>query len=70
MSQIVNGYAVTTAALDLLAEFARKRDYKSTWTTLNSEAVATEPAYSYSGTVVSGLLELLDERDWVLLFIN
>jgi hypothetical protein len=64
MSQIVSGYAVSSALLDRLAESARKRDYKSFWNTLNSDAVTAEPAYSYSGTVVSTLLELLEERGW------
>lgn len=64
MSQIVSGYAVTQELLDRLAELARKKDYQSFWTTLHAEGVATEPAYSYSGTVASTLLELLEERGW------
>ena len=64
MSQVVSAYAVRSELLDRLAEMIRKKDYQSFWTTLNSEAVATEPAYSYSGTVVSTLLELLEEKGW------
>ena len=64
MSQIVSGYAVTQELLDRLAELVRRKDHKSFWTTLHAEGVATEPAYSYSGTVASTLLELLEERGW------
>lgn len=64
MSQIVSGYAMTSALLDSLAESARNRDYKTFWTLMNIEAVATEPAYSYSGTVAGTLLELLQEKGW------
>jgi hypothetical protein len=64
MSQILSGYAVTSELLDRLAEIIRERDYKSFWTTLHGEAIATEPAYSYSGSVASALLELLEERGW------
>ena len=64
MSQIVHGYAVSSGLLDRLAEFARKKDYKSFWIALNAEGVGTEPAYSYSGTVAGTLLELLQERGW------
>ncbi|HEV8428597.1 MAG TPA: hypothetical protein VGQ41_11915 [Pyrinomonadaceae bacterium] len=64
MSQIVHGYAVTSELLDVLAESARQRDYKSFWTTLNLEGVETEPAYSYSGTVAGTMLELLQEKGW------
>ena len=62
MSQIVSGYAVTQELLDRLAEIIRKKDYESFWATLHAEGVATEPAYSYSGTVASTLFELLEER--------
>ena len=64
MSQIVSGYAVTSELLDRLAEIIRKSDYQSFWNTLHAEAIATEPAYSYSGSVVSALLELLEEKGW------
>lgn len=70
MSQIASGYAVTPELLDRLAEFARCKDFQSFWKTLNSEGVATEPAYSYSGTVMSTLLELLGERGWAPVIDN
>jgi hypothetical protein len=64
MSQIVSGYAVTSELLDRLAAVIRKRDYDAFWSAIRAEAVATEPAYSYSGSVVSALFELLEERGW------
>ena len=64
MSQIVSGYAVTSELLDRLAGAIRKKDHTLFWNMLNSEGVATEPAYSHSGTVAATLLELLEERGW------
>ena len=64
MSQVVSGFAVTSELLDRLAELIRKRDYNSFWNTLRVEGIATEPAYSFSGSVVSELIELLEERGW------
>jgi hypothetical protein len=64
MSQIATGYTVYSASLDRLAVLAQAHDYASFWRLLKAEAVETEPAYSYSGSLVSLALDILTQRGW------
>jgi hypothetical protein len=65
MSQIATGFTVSSASLDRLAALAQARDYASFWRLLKTEAIETEPSYSYSGSVVSVALDILTQRGWL-----
>jgi hypothetical protein len=63
VSQIAHAYLVKSDVLAKLSELAKKGDYASFWQSLKSEGCVVEPAYSYSGSVVTVLLAFLAEND-------
>jgi len=64
VSAIVIGCSVTSDLLMRLAPMVLFGDFPLFWKTLSSEAVQTDPPYSYSGYVVLDAITLLMNRGW------
>jgi hypothetical protein len=63
MSQIAHAYLVEAEVLAKLSELVKKGDYTTFWQSLKAEGRMVEPAYPYSGHVVTVLLAFLAEND-------
>jgi hypothetical protein len=62
LSQIANGYGISSSLMDQLLPIVEGRHYKAFWSLLINQATETTPDYSFSGSVVAIAIEYLEDK--------